>query len=132
MPVMKESALPRSVSCDDKLLYRGVDSSLTEEGEAATSNTAEVNKPKATELPNPVNYTIHRAASATTSTHHERARQRMERVKMATMKREQARLEEQNRKEVARITRNLVAEQVQREEALVSPLLSLAKRPSEC
>lgn len=67
-------------------------------------------------------YPMHRATGATNSTHNERARQRMERVKMATMKREQARMEEQNRKEVARLTRKLAAEQEQRVETMVGPV----------
>lgn len=125
MPLDKVLPLPKSVSCDDKLLFRaGADASeqLHKNVESAKSRDTTNVKSELAVCSN--DQRVHRSSNSTASTHNERARQRMERVKLATMKREQARLEEQNKREIARITRKLAAEQAASKEAMVSSRLT--------
>lgn len=132
MPVLHERNIPKSASCDDKLFYRAAkEEDAVEEKPAEVTTTIDCDdapRPplQMTEKPKPVEQT-HRWTSNGGSTHNERARQRMERVRLATMKREQARLEEQNRKEVARLTRKLAAEQEQRKALVVSNCMPLGE-----
>lgn len=124
MPVEKTFKIPKSVSCDDTLLYHAVKDTAApevqaERGNDEVANTEPRQSARGVEPQRPA-YQLNNRSTTGGSTHNERARQRMERVKMATMKREQARLEEQNRKEVARITRKLAAEQEQRKYSNVS------------
>lgn len=122
MPLDKGYTLPKSISCDDKLLFRAIANPLipnNEDEELAVSSKIGSGKSDQVESSKPVNQPIYSTANYASTTHNERARQRMERVKMATTKREQARMEEQNRREVARITRKLIAEQEVRREAMV-------------
>lgn len=129
MPITKDSSIPKSISCDDKLFYRA-----SRDGPTADEKAEEpcqpipqgqpINKAHTADPAELPYQPMHRTTSGN-STHNERARQRMERVKMATMKREQARMEEQNRREVARITRKLAAEQEQRKEAMVRHRIQL-------
>lgn len=127
MPIVHDTKIPKSISCDDKLLYRATrDTAVAGEELTEIAPLAAPDIPSQSEQPKMVQ-TAHWTSHGGTSTHNERARQRMERVRLATMKREQARLEEQNRKEVARITRKLIAEQEQREAAMVS-LITLSSQ----
>lgn len=123
MPIVHDTKIPKSISCDDKLLYRTAkDMAVAGEEVTEIAPSAAPDMPRQIEQPKMVqasHWTSHGGG-----THNERARQRMERVRLATMKREQARLEEQNRKEVARITRKLIAEQEQREASVVSLITS--------
>jgi hypothetical protein len=129
MPPRHEYRIPKSISCDDKLLYRAErekTSELEDQANEASGDTQPLYETsgkqtdvKQYEYVKAAPAYISRANSAGSS-HNERARQRMERVRMATMKREQARAEDQARKEVARLTRKLANEQEERNVRLLS------------
>lgn len=121
MPLTAVNRLPKSTSFDDKLLTRATSPSklslraqdnvyggnhrYREEPESPYVQESEVN------TNGPAIFQLVNSHVGGKSTHNERARMRMERTRAATLKREQLRMEEQSRKEVARLLKSLAIEE---------------------